>query len=54
VDVYGENVPLATEQAKLVAKYFTDYLIFPEDQIKFAGFEDTVENHRIDIVIKNR
>jgi hypothetical protein len=54
IDVYGENQPLALEQAKTAAKYFTDELILPADYLKFNGYEDIVENHRIDIVIKNR
>ena len=54
VNVYGENASLATEQAKAVAKYFTDELVLPQTQIKAYGFEDAIENFRVDIAIKNR
>jgi hypothetical protein len=54
VEVYGENSTIATEQAKVVAKYITDSLILPDDYVKYVGYEDTIENHRVDILIKNR
>ena len=54
IEVYGENAVVANEQAKAVAKYLTDELVFPEDKIKYAGYEDSIENHHIDIFIKNR
>ncbi|MFH1824193.1 MAG: hypothetical protein ABH873_03090 [Candidatus Firestonebacteria bacterium] len=54
VEVYGENSTMATEQSKVVAKYLTDSLILPEDRIKYIGYEDTIENYRIDMLIKNR
>ena len=54
VEVYGEEAGVAGEQAKILAQYFSDTLILPEKNIKYSSFEDTIENHRIDIKIKNR
>ena len=54
VEVYGEDTLVAAEQAKAVAQYFSETLILPEKNFKYSGFEDSMENHRIDIIIKNR
>lgn len=54
VEVYGENSTVATEQSKVVAKYLIDSLVLPEECIKYIGYENTIEDHRVDIFIKNR
>jgi len=54
IEVHGEDVSMSGEQAKILAQYFSEILILPEKNIKCSGFEDTIENHRIDIMIKNR
>ena len=54
IEAHGEDAGVAGEQAKILAQYFSDTLILPEKNIKYSGFEDTIENHRIDIMIKNR
>ena len=54
IEVYGEDAAIAGEQAKILAQYFTKALILSEGAIKYAGLKDIPENHRIDVIIKNR
>jgi len=54
IEVHGEDAATAGEQARVLAQYFSETLILPEKKFKYSGFEDSIENHAIDIVIKNR
>jgi hypothetical protein len=54
IEVYGEEAGVAGEQAKTLAQYFMNTLLLPAKNIKYSGYESSIENHRIDIIIKNR
>lgn len=52
IEVYGENIPLSTEQAKALTKYFITLLHLSPEYVETAGFEEVAGNNRINIVIK--